>query len=255
MQGNVMNNLLDKLERRLGTRQLNLPDYLQKDKWAEEVIANETLDTFSRYIPNAVTVRLDRSMRNKQGWYVMDELFGDDITVYGVKDIDWQQFSNSLTARGQGIGYGFYDALAGNYGFDDIMLLQGRADQVSMYNNNIFTEFEAPNLVRFITVTGADITGTMDQIPITVFIKHAPNLKTIPPTMMETFEKLAEADVARFLYENLKYYDGLETVHASIDLKMSDLESKAAAREDVVNELKENYVSAANKHQPIMYTV
>lgn len=85
MQGNIMNNLLDKLERRLGTRQLNLPDYLQKDKWAEEVIANETLDTFSRYIPNAVNIELDRSMRNKQGWYVMDEIFGDDVTILGVK--------------------------------------------------------------------------------------------------------------------------------------------------------------------------
>ena len=51
MISNRMNKLLDKLERRLGTRQLNLPDYLQKNKWAEDVIQNETLDTFSRFFP------------------------------------------------------------------------------------------------------------------------------------------------------------------------------------------------------------
>ena len=32
MPANRMTALLDKLERRLGTRQLNLPDYLKKDK-------------------------------------------------------------------------------------------------------------------------------------------------------------------------------------------------------------------------------
>ena len=73
--------------------------------------------------------------------------------------------------------------------------------------------------------------------------------------MMETFEKLAEADVARFLYENLKYYDGLETVHATIDLKMSDLENKASTRDDIVEKLDEAHVSAANKYQPLIFAV
>ena len=58
MQANRMNKLLDKIERRLGVKQLNLPDYLTKDKWAEEVIANETLDTFSRYFPNSMHIRI-----------------------------------------------------------------------------------------------------------------------------------------------------------------------------------------------------
>ena len=46
MPTNKMNLLLNKIERRLGTKMLNLPDNLSKDVWAEEVISNETLDTF-----------------------------------------------------------------------------------------------------------------------------------------------------------------------------------------------------------------
>jgi hypothetical protein len=95
----------------------------------------------------------------------------------------------------------------------------------------------------------------MDGITITIFVKHATNLKTIPPTMMETFEKLAEADIARFLYENLKYFDGLETVYANVDLKLSDLEAKASVRDDIIEKLEEARVSAANKYQPLMLTV
>ena len=255
MQANKMTALLDKIERRLGTKPLNLPDYLQKDKWAEQVIANETLDTFSRYFPNAVNIRLDKSMRTKDGYYLIDEPFGENVEILGIRDINWQQFSQTTTRRHDAYGYGYYDFLANNYGMDDIALLQARADQMSLFNNNIFVDFEAPNRVRFVTVTGSDITMTMDNVPVTVLVKHALNLKTIPPTMMETFEKLAEADVARFLYENLKYYDGLETVHATIDLKMSDLENKASTRDDIVEKLDEAHVSAANKYQPLIFAV
>lgn len=255
MQANKLNALLDKIERRLGTKQLNLPDYLQKDKWAEEVIANETLDTFSRYFPNAVTVRVDKSMKTKDGYYLIDEPFGDDVEIIGVRDLDWQQFSQVTNRRHDAYGFGYYDFLANNYGLDDIALLQARADQMSLFNNNIFVEFVPPNRVRFQTVTGCDITTLMGSIPVTVLIKHALNLKTIPPTMMETFEKLAECDVARFLYENLKFYDGLETVHATIDLRMSDLENKASARDDIVEKLDDAHVSAANKNQPLLFTV
>jgi hypothetical protein len=75
---------------------------------------------------------------------------------------------------------------------------------------------------------------------------------TIEPTKMETFEQLAEADVANFLYQNLKYYEGLETVYASIDMKLSDLQDKASKRDDIVSKLEESYVSASNKNQPLM---
>ena len=43
---NNMTKLLNKIERRLGTRPLNLPEHLQKDKWVD-VIKEETLVTYS----------------------------------------------------------------------------------------------------------------------------------------------------------------------------------------------------------------
>ena len=72
---------------------------------------------------------------------------------------------------------------------------------------------------------------------------------------METFEALAQADIAQFLYRYLKYYDQLQTVYATIDLKLQDLETEANKREEVINYIKESYVSASNANQPLMYTV
>lgn len=255
MPSNKMNNLLNKLERRLGVAQLNLPDYLSKDKWATEVISNETLDTFSRYFPNSMTISLDLSQRNKDGYYLLDEYIPDSIEILGVRDIDWTRFSKDSLRLQEAQGYGMYDFMTNNYGLDDIALIQMRADQMSLFNNQIFVEYKPPNMVRLSTVTGADITRHMSSFPIEIHIKHSANLMTIPPTMMEIFEELAEADVARFLYENLKYYEGLETVYANIDMKLSDLESKASKRDDIVQRLDESHVSAANSNQPLMFTV
>jgi hypothetical protein len=255
MPANKMNNLLDKIERRLGVRQLKLPDYLTKDKWATKVIANETLDTFSRYFPNSMHFTLDLSQRNINGYYLLDEYVPDSVEIIGVRDIDWSLFSRDSLRLQEAQGYGTYDFMTSQYGLDDIALLQMRADHMSLFNNQIFVEYKPPNMIKLSTVTGADITRGMRSFPVELLIKHAPNLMTIPPTMMEIFEELAEADVARFLYEELKYYDGLETVYTNIDLKMSDLEGKASKRDDIVQRLDESHVSAANAHQPLMFTV
>lgn len=252
---NRMNSLINKIERRLGTRQLNLPEYLSKDKWAEEVIENETLDTFSRYFPNSMHIVLDLSQRKNDGYYVLDEYVPESVEILGVRDIDWSLFSRDSLRLQEAQGYGVYDFMTNNYGLDDIMLLQMRADHMSLFNNQIFIEFKPPNMIKLSTVTGADVTRGMKSFPLEIFIKHAPNLMTIPPTMMETFEDLATADVARFLYEELKYYDGLETVYANIDLKINDLADKASSRDSIIQKLEDSHVSAANSNQPLMFTV
>lgn len=254
MPTNQMNKLLNKLERRLGTKPLNLPNDLCKDEWAS-VIEEETLDTFSRYFPNSMHIVLDLSQRKKDGFYLLDEYVPENIDILGVRDIDWSLFSKDSLRLQEAQGYGMYDFLTNNYGMDDIALIQMRADHMSLFNNQIFVEYKAPNMIKLSTVTGADITRGMNSFPVEILIKHAPNLMTIPPTMKETFEELAEADVARFLYENLKYFDGIETVYTNIDIKISDFETKANKREEIVNYLKDSYVSAANKHQPLMFTV
>ena len=51
MFANNMTLLLNKIENRLGTDMLNLPDHLKKETWAERVVIPDTLVTWSRYFP------------------------------------------------------------------------------------------------------------------------------------------------------------------------------------------------------------
>jgi len=53
----------------------------------------------------------------------------------------------------------------------------------------------------------------------------------------------------------LKYYDGLETVYANIDLKMDEWQTQMNRREDIVQQLKDGYVSMANDNQPAIFCI
>ena len=256
MAMNKMNQLLSKIERRLGTKPLMLPEDISKDKWADEVIIPDTITTFSRFFPHMVRIRIDASPENKKdGYYIIDTDLLGGAEILGVKDIAWDEYGNNALAQQSGIGMYDYLGAYNNYSMDDVMLLQARANMTSVFNNSIFVDFKEPNMIRLSSVTNGDITGGLAQIPIDVFVNHPANLSTIPPTQMETFEKLAIADVASYLVAYLQHYDGLETVFANVDMKLSSLERFADRREDIVQLLDDAHVNPANKNQPIMYCV
>ena len=72
---------------------------------------------------------------------------------------------------------------------------------------------------------------------------------------METFEGLAQADIARFLWMNLRYYDNLETIYVNIDIKLSELQEEASKRDQIIDDIKNAYVSPANDNIPYIWTV
>lgn len=252
---NKMTSLINKIERRLGTNIINLPKELDKDKWVE-VIEEDTIQTFSRYLPNAIKVLINTKETDSEGYSWVDTNLPDSIKILGIRDIDWSAFGVINGGARTPAGFGIYDMFSSTYGIDEIGLLQGRADITSLYNTAIYPDFKYPNKVRFRTAAGtAAINFQYDTVPLTLLVEHSPDLSTIAPTKMGIFENLATADVASFLYENLKYFDNLETVFANVDIKIDSLKERADRREDIINELKDGYVSAANSNQPLMYTV
>ena len=250
---NDMTKLLNKIERRLGTKQMNLPSHLQKDNWAREVICNETLDTFSRYFPHKVPYVLGPENR-KGDFYLIDESICESMTILGAGDINWREWSHHYPGLMYG-GVNSYDMMTSGVDFETLADVQMMADHVSAFTNGIYIEYYPPNRLKLNIVISSSFLTNFQRIPIELFVKHPDNLKTIPPTQMETFENLALADVATFIYEDLKMFDNLETVFANVDLKLQSIEEKARNRERIVEELERNYVSAANKNQPIMLTI
>lgn len=251
---NRMEQLLNKIERRLGTKLLNLPKEISKDVWADEVIDQDTLTTFSRFFPNDIVYVLEPTTPQKDGWYLIDEEKINSAEIIGVGDIDFRILSKEMNFGS--IQYGFLDTIATSFGIDDVFRFQALSDLTSIFQNNLYLMFKAPNMVRINDSVNIDNIKSLRRVPIHLWTKHPKNLMTISQTQFETFENLAVCDVAAFLYENLKYMDGLENVYANIDLKIQDLQQKAERRDEIVQKLDDAHVSFANNtHMPMILTV
>lgn len=249
---NDMGALLNKLEDDLHMTMIyrRLPQDLKKDSW-ERRIMEKTMPTFSRYFPHKVrfvvnedtcNVKSHGHRQKQRVYYIKDEFLGS-LKLLGVQDIDWGDTSTD--------NMGLYRprefSPQGNF-----MEYQMLADNMSLYNDNIYPEFEAPNKITITRVGGEYI--SIYSFVLNLLVEHK-TLATISPTKMEVFEELAEADVANFLYGNLKYIDNLETAYFDINLLLDDLKSIADNRSNIIEKLENSYVSAANDNIPYIMTV
>ena len=249
---NEMTRLLNKIERRLGTSTLSLPESIGKDYWPT-IIAEDTIPTYSRYFPYSITIVVDQKCC-KDGFYFIDMYLPEGTKIIGVKDVDWTAYRCDPRFDRYGINFATYDFISRDYAIDDVAFTQISADFMSLFNLGIYVEFEYPNKVRLVSVNGSPV-SRYRPFPLKVFIEHPTNLMTISPTMMESFEKLAQADVAAFLYQQLKFYDGTDTVYTQIDLKLETLLEWSNRRDDIVKELDEAHVTASNEFQSLIMTV
>lgn len=254
-QNNIA-KLIDKIEWRLGLIPLtkHLPEQFGKDAWAT-IIKEDTLLTYSRYCPRKFSFKVtENTAPKKDGWYYIDEDYIGNQVILGVGDIDWTKFGNRSIGLAQTFGYGTIDAgLAANFTLDDILGMKNRSDYASMFSNQIIPEFEPPNKIKLVATGNYDV--NIGNFNIILLLKHLDSLTSIPATAMERFEQLAQADVAGFLANNLKYWDGFETVFSTIDLKIGNLENEFGKRDGIIEYLEEHYLSANNKSIPLIMTV
>ena len=248
-----MTDLLNKIERDLGSDELGLKDEINKNTWPEKVIWKDTLDTFSRFFPRIFPYVLGPENK-KNDYYLIDENICSNIKIIGAKDIDWRKWS----AHYPGLLYGgvnSYDMMTSGIDFEGMVDVQMMADHVSAFANGIYVEFEEPNRIRLNVVVASSFLTNFQRIPINLNVRHARNLKTIGEGKMEYFEELAKADVAKFLYGKLKMYDGLQLTSTNIDLKIADLQQKASRREELIETFRNAMTTAANKSTPAFITI
>lgn len=249
---NQMTLLLNKIERRLGLLVLNLPENISKDTW-HTIIEEDTIPTFSRYFPYKLTVIIDNTCE-KDGFFFIDRDLPEGCKILGVKDVDWQAYRVDPRFDRYGINFSTYDFISRDYGIDDVAFSQISADYLSLFNLGIYIEFEYPNKIKLVSVNGSPV-SRYRPFPLQVFIEHPSNLMTISPTMMESFEQLAQADIATFLFQQLKYFDQQDTVYMQLDLKLDTLQEWMNKRDDIVRQLEEAHTTTSNEHQPLIMTV
>lgn len=259
---NDFTDLLDKIEDDLGLRPLtpHLPSFATKDKWADR-IRKKTLPEFSRYYPNKLPLVVNdetcykRKENDGKTWYYIKDEILQGVKLLGVLDIDWMDHTN------RNASLGVSNASASRYyptngciasTFETMVGLQMAADISSLYNRGICIDYKDPG--KFCVVGTGNTDYDLTSFVVSILVEHV-SLSTISPTKMTIFEQLATADVARFLYMNLRYFEGFETAYINIDLKLSELQEEAGKRESIMDKIEQSYVSTSNENIPYIWTV
>ncbi len=249
---NQMTLLLNRIERQLGLSVLPLPDGLKKDDWAR-IIVEDTIPTFSQYFPYEVITLVDPKLC-KDGYAFIDQDLPEGARILGVRDISWESYRTDPRLDRYGMNVFSQDFLAKEYAVDDVALTVTGNDLMSLFNLGIYIEFLYPNKIKLVSVNGFPISQCR-PFPLKVLIEHLPNLASLSPTYMETFTKLAKADVALAIYNVLKYYDNMDTAYANLSLQLDTIQEAANSRPDIIRELDEAHVSTANEHSPMIMTI
>ena len=259
---NDMTELLDKIEMELELEMLtpHLPENLAKKSWSK-VIEKKSLPTFSRYYPNRLRMQINEETCNKKKdktdtvWYYIKPEILQGCKLLGIYDIDWTDHTtfNSSLGTANIIGNYYYPSVAcPTETMNSVLALQMNADMASLYNRGIYIDFQYPD--RFALKGLANTNYDLERFVVILLVEHA-SISTISPTKMEIFEELTYCDVAKKLAGNLKYVDGLQTVFFNLDLKIDELKQRAEARKDVIDQLKDAYVSTSNDNIPYIWTV
>ena len=259
---NDVTRLLNKIERHLEIKLLepHLPKGYRKEDWWE-VIEEESLVAFSRYYPNALRMMINEETCYKKKdeadtlWYYIKDEVLQGCKLLGIKDIDWTDHTTANASLGTStmLGNYYYPSMAcPTETFETVLGLQMNADMASLYNRGIYIDFQYPN--RFALKGLANTSYDLERFVVILLVEHA-SLSTISPTKMETFEDLCYADIAQYLLGCLKYMEGLNTAYIDLDLKIAKLEEIANTRDNVIEKIRDSYVSTSNDNIPYIWTV
>lgn len=274
---NDMTKLLNKIARRNGLTLLEryFPKELKRNAWAE-IIQEDSLVTFSRYIPHMFPMVInDQTCHRTKGspnsnftdwgsvseqrtrYYIKPEVL-NGVKLLGVRDIDWTDWTAQNSGFGsQTLGNGYFitnASICPEAALFDVMNLQMAADFGSLFNRGITVNWHDGE--GYFTLEGiGNIDINLDSFVLMILVEHN-SMATISPTKMEVFETIAEGDVCNFLYQELLTWNDMETVYVTVSIKqMEKLQQKADKRDDMVEKIKEDFVSAANESVPIIWTI
>lgn len=230
-----ISQLMTRLKMDLGIYVVPLP-FENSEKALNDVILTKTLPVFSQFVPR----RWEEDLS-------IDELKQIDATV----DVSTYELPKHLfftpiisimrcepiNTMFNGAYYSGTPLLSGTSDLiEDMLLGSATYDLMSAIAPSFSYDFIRPNKLRIYNMT-----CYLDKIRLIIGYQHADNLSTIPVDAEQSFYDLALLDTKIFLYNNLKYYDEINTAYGNIKLRIEDWSNAESQREDLLQKWSEVY--------------
>lgn len=224
-----INTILKKIKRDIGIYGIALPiDNL--DEAMMDIIADTTLPDFSNYCPDIQKSVIDLS--NAQCSYIDNTCNLYILPDYGVNIL----YVLKLQYQNNYMHAAYSPSLIGltpNI-FEDVLTANIEKKIGDVMINSITHEYEWP---RKLYIYDALVSSSLIA---TIGVEHK-SVQTIKPTQAQSFYKLADLDVKAGLYPTIKHFNGIETALERIELNLSDWESAADKREELIKEWDESH--------------
>ena len=235
-------HMMKLIKQQLGIYSIKLP--ISDNDLMNDVIIDDTLLTYSIYFPlvknipcdlNQIRVKVDRdnTTSDVSNIYEIPQIFPKDEegerTILGIENVI--PFNDM---RYQSVQSAFQTIES----FQALAISQAIGNLESVQEPSFVVEFIPPN--RFRINHG---TYYKDRVILKVEYTYSKELYDIPMPQRDTFFDLAMLDVKRFLYNNLKYWDGFETAIARFSLKIEEWSSAESDRKEFLENLNQNFVN------------
>lgn len=217
-----INKLMKKMSRHLGLAALSLEKYYPT---IQEVLMDETLETFSQFFPYEYT--FSKNLSSSQY-----ECAEDGSRIYYLKD-PWLESNNleiiSIMAIEGASTFQQWNAPLQTFNVD-AMILEGAASTLRSLLNISTKSFKflPPNRVKLRGYGGYEDVKIVAKVPY-------PNIGYVPQSLSIAFEQLAKLDIKCALYPELKMYDKLQSADGEIDLKIDDWANAEKEREELLD--------------------
>lgn len=227
--------LMTRLKMDLGIYVVPLP-FENSEKALNDVILLKTLPVFSQYVPRrweeTISVNEMRCIEDNadQGTYELPAhlFYMPIVSIMSCEPVN--SMFNGSYYTGTPMLSGTTDL------FEDMMLGSATYDLMSAIAPPFSYEFIRPNKLRIYNMT-----CYLDKIKLVIGYQHADNLATIPVDAEQSFYDLALLDVKIFLYNNLKFYDEINTAYGSVRLRIDEWQQAESQREDLIRQWNETY--------------
>lgn len=206
----------------------------------EDIIQNDSLYTFSDYYPKMFDLPCElNQLRVKNA---ENSTSADYSDVYELPNIE--DFNNGSQILGiQRISpYNDmrYEATTQSYetieSFQALAVAQGIANLSSLMEAPMFFQYLGGRRFR---VTNS--TYYKNRVVITVKMTYNQELFDIPPGLNMAFAALAELDIRRTIYNNLKYWEELTTAVGSYKLRIEDFQDAENQRNELLDHWDESH--------------
>nr|DAL03192.1 MAG TPA: hypothetical protein [Caudoviricetes sp.] len=230
-----ISQLMTRLKMDLGIYVVPLP-FENSEKALNDVITTKTLPVFSQFVPRRweedLSIndlkQIDSTVDVSTYELPKHLFFTPIISIMRCEPIN--TMFNGAYYSGTPILSGTTDL------FEDMLLGSATYDVMSAIAPPFSYDFIRPNKLRIYNMT-----CYLDKIRLIIGYQHADNLSTIPVDAEQSFYDLALLDMKIFLYNNLKYYDEINTAYGNIKLRIEDWSNAESQREDLLQKWSEVY--------------